>query len=450
MSSMVATCSSPLKLPAPLFPVQEAESVCRQQHTPVPSLHVLTSPNLPPSTHGIQPAPQAPTGHPPQGDPGLPASQRGKRQRGPSWSEAEIRDLLGLWGEEEVLQVMGIKQRNADVFARLAEGLAAWGHPVLTPDHFRSKMKALRQGYAQARDTASRCGATPTTCSFYRELGNPGPPVHLLPPANLDTSGDKPQQAPETEASPAPQGPQQEPTPGAAQQEEEAAASSKGALLIDLPSHSSSRASARWVSPACGSRAERQLHHLRALRAQALCLLCWTAHWGHRSRPTQQRSPDQAKDEPDSAGAIPGRPLTPSCSPPSGISWRCLSTACRWRSSSSTCRSEHWPGTRRLGGLSCGPLSGSWSTWPPPSLRLPSLQAALHQQLSWSLPPRGTTGLRTRPGPICRFSRPLPSLNRASGPDVGRAPPHARCWKTGEGPRTLPPLLCTYSPHLCK
>ncbi|XP_074845092.1 uncharacterized protein LOC142010598 [Carettochelys insculpta] len=165
--------------------------------------------------------------------------------------EAEIQDLLGLWGEEEVLQVMGSKRRNADAFAQLAEGLAARAHPAHTPDHVRSKVKLLRQGCARAQDTASQSGATPAACPFYRELrAILGPQYTSSPPATLDTSGDKPQQALET--SPAPQGPPQEPTPGTPEEEEESS-SDRGGLQIDLPSRSSSRASARRVSPDRGS-----------------------------------------------------------------------------------------------------------------------------------------------------------------------------------------------------
>ncbi|XP_074854610.1 uncharacterized protein LOC142015095 [Carettochelys insculpta] len=198
---------------------------------------------------------QARPGDPPKGSQGSqPSSQSGKRQRDPSWTEAELRDLLGLWREEEVLQVMGSKRRNADAFARLAEGLATRGHPARTPDHVRSKVKELWQGYARAGDAAGRSGAAPITCPFYRELRDIVGPRHTTsPPATLDTSADKPQQAPESapETSPAPQGPPQEPTPGAPEEEE--SSSSDGGLHIIMASRRSSQASAHWVSPDRGS-----------------------------------------------------------------------------------------------------------------------------------------------------------------------------------------------------
>ncbi|XP_074834718.1 uncharacterized protein LOC142002476 [Carettochelys insculpta] len=157
---------------------------------------------------------------------------------------------------------MGSKRRNADAFARLAEGLAAQGHPARTLDHVRSKVKELRQGYARAWDAASRSGATPITCPFYRELRDILGPRHTSsPPATLDTSANEPQQAlqPESipEVSPAPRGPPLEPTPGPSWQEEEeeggSSSAESGLQILLLPSRSSSRASAPRGSPDRGS-----------------------------------------------------------------------------------------------------------------------------------------------------------------------------------------------------
>ncbi|XP_074843907.1 uncharacterized protein LOC142009567 [Carettochelys insculpta] len=159
---------------------------------------------------------------------------------------------------------MGSKRWNADAFVRLANGLAARGHPARIPDHVRSKVKELRQGYARAQDAASRSGATPVTCPFYRELRDILGSRHTSsPPATLDTSADEPQQALQTEsapeASPAPQGPPPEAIPGTSRQEEEeeeeggGSSSAESSLQILLPSRSSSRASAPRGSPDRGS-----------------------------------------------------------------------------------------------------------------------------------------------------------------------------------------------------
>ncbi|XP_074840778.1 uncharacterized protein LOC142007972 [Carettochelys insculpta] len=153
---------------------------------------------------------------------------------------------------------MGSKRRDADAFARLAEGLAARGHPAHTPDHVQSKVKELCQGYAGARDAASRSGAAPVTCPIYRELRDILGPQHTSSPlATLDTSAEEPQQAPEVEstpeASPAPRGPPQEPTSGAPEEEGDSSSIDTGLQILLLPSWSSSRASAPRVSPDRGS-----------------------------------------------------------------------------------------------------------------------------------------------------------------------------------------------------
>ncbi|XP_074862218.1 uncharacterized protein LOC142019356 [Carettochelys insculpta] len=265
LSSLAAAWSGPLKVPSPSLTLQEAEATCRLQPAHAASLHSPQPPSQPAAMASQQP-PQRPQGTPPKGSQGSQPSQRasqsGKRQRGPSWTEAELRDLLGLWSEEEVLQVMGSKRRNADVFARLADGLAAQGHPARTPDHVRSKVKELRQGYARARDAASRSGAAPVTCPFYRELRDILGSRHTSsPPATLDTSADEAQQTlqPESapEASPAPRGPPPEAIPGTSRQEEEEGGSSStesSLQILLLPSQSSSRASDPRGSPDRGSR----------------------------------------------------------------------------------------------------------------------------------------------------------------------------------------------------
>ncbi|XP_074838529.1 uncharacterized protein LOC142004751 [Carettochelys insculpta] len=172
----------------------------------------------PPGSHTSAPRRPPPKGS--QGSQGTRAgSQAGKQQRDPSWMEAELRDLPGLWSEEEVLQVMGSKRRNTDAFARLAEGLAARGHPACAPDHVQSKVKELRQGCARARDAASQSGAAPVTCPFYRELRDIlGPRYTSSTPATLDTLAEEPQQAPGSESapevSPTPWGPPRSPLPG--------------------------------------------------------------------------------------------------------------------------------------------------------------------------------------------------------------------------------------------
>ncbi|XP_074839743.1 uncharacterized protein LOC142007105 isoform X2 [Carettochelys insculpta] len=257
LSSLVAAWSGPLKVPSPSLPLQEAEGTCTRGQPAPPSA-------TQPAAMAARQPPQRPQGTPPKGSQGSQPSQRGsqagKRQRGPSWTEAELRDLLGLWSEEEVLQVMGSKRRNADAFARLAEGLAARGHPACTPDHVRSKVKELRQGYSRAQDAASQSGAAPVTCPFYRELRDILGPRHTSsPPATLDTSADEPQQALQMESAPGGKPRTPEATPGTSRQKEEeeeegGSSSTESSLqILLLPSRSSSRASAPRGSPDRGS-----------------------------------------------------------------------------------------------------------------------------------------------------------------------------------------------------
>ncbi|XP_074865086.1 uncharacterized protein LOC142020795 isoform X1 [Carettochelys insculpta] len=283
-----------------------------------------------------------------------PGSQPGKRQQGPSSMEAEIRDLLGLWGEEEVLQVMGSKRRNADAFARLAEGLAARGHPACTPDHVRSKVKELRQGYARARDAASQYGAALPLAPFTGSSGPswaPGtsPPLQpLLTP--WPTSPSRPwRRSPPWRQAPHSRCPPRSPPLGCWRRRRRGnpppatggstSPCHPGAPAGHLP---------RGCPPTVG--VDRQLHHRRPQRAPAKSPWSRRAHRGHRCRPAPWRSTDQPQDGADGGTTTQGQPRTPSCSQPSGVSWRCRSSACGWRSSGWSSRSERWPGTRRHGG----------------------------------------------------------------------------------------------------
>ncbi|XP_075757470.1 uncharacterized protein LOC142818867 [Pelodiscus sinensis] len=101
----------------------------------------------------------------PSGDPA-----RGSKRRAPSWSGPELKTLLELWGEEEALQALKSRQRNADIYGRMAEALAQKGHYPHTQDQVRSKVKELWQGYVKAREESSRSGAAPYYCPYYSEL----------------------------------------------------------------------------------------------------------------------------------------------------------------------------------------------------------------------------------------------------------------------------------------
>ncbi|XP_074834129.1 uncharacterized protein LOC142002161 [Carettochelys insculpta] len=226
---------------------QPARLPAAQRHPPPAAMAAHQPPKRPQVTH-------------PKGSQGSQAgSQLGKRQRGPSWTEAEIRDLPGLWSEEEVLQVMGSKRQNADPFSWLAEGLAARGHPVRTPDHVRSKVKELRQGYARAWERPADLGPPPSLAPFTGSSGKswaPGTPPPLRP---LLTPQSTSPSRPQRRSSPWRQalhlrGPPRSPPLGHQRRRRRGGSSSSDVgLHITLPSRSSSRASAHPVSPDRGS-----------------------------------------------------------------------------------------------------------------------------------------------------------------------------------------------------
>ncbi|XP_074840125.1 uncharacterized protein LOC142007398 [Carettochelys insculpta] len=211
---------------------------------------------------------------------------------------------------------MGSKRRKADAFTWLAEGLAARGHPAHTPDHVRSKVKELQQGYAQARDAASRSGAAPVTCPFYRELREILGPQHTSSlPATLDTSADEPQQAPEAEstleASPATQGPSPRSPPLGHRRRRRG---------DPPPAMRGSRSPSRPGAPAgrlptgCPLTVgvDHQLHHRRVRRAPERCQWSWRAHRGHHCRPAPQRSTNQPQGGADGGPSTThGRRRTP-------------------------------------------------------------------------------------------------------------------------------------------
>ncbi|XP_074855773.1 uncharacterized protein LOC142015818 [Carettochelys insculpta] len=319
---------------------------------------------------------------------------------------------------------MGSKRQNADVFARLAEGLAARGHPACTPDHVRSKVKELRQGYARAD-----LGPPPPLAPFTGSSGKSWAPGTPPPPlATLDTSADESQQVPETEstpeASPAPQGAPPGAHPGTQEEEEEA--SSDGGLLIDLPFRSSSRASTRWVFPDRGTGPSAAPSE--GPESTGAASVVPESPLG----PSQQASPSAEH------GPAPGRSRQQRSHPQASTDSQLLATL---RCQLEVCErrlqvEEPW---LHLQERVLAWRQEAWGAFthtfqdiarhlaPPPlrpPLHLPLRLPSLHHQPSWGLPPRGTMGLRTPPGPICRFSRPPPSLDGASGPDVGRAPPH--------------------------
>ncbi|XP_074860695.1 uncharacterized protein LOC142018636 [Carettochelys insculpta] len=210
-----------------------------------------------------------------------------------------------------------------------------------------------------------------------------GPRHTSSPPATLDTSAKELQQALEVEsapaASPTPQGPPQEPTPGAPEEEEEEgeSSSSDAGLRIAIPSRSSSRTSAPRVSPERGSGP--LAAPLEGPESASEVSVVPDSPRGHHSRPVPRWRTDQPHGGEDGGPSTTSRRRrTPSCWPSTVGSWRSPSSGCEWRNTFSSCRSGRWPGASRHGGPSCAPSTVLRTTWPPhaaPAATAPTLPA---------------------------------------------------------------------------
>lgn len=65
------------------------------------------------------------------------------QKRAPSWTSAEILDLIEVWGEVSNLQDLHTRRRNADTYSQMATSLTQKGH-TRTLDQVCMKIKELR------------------------------------------------------------------------------------------------------------------------------------------------------------------------------------------------------------------------------------------------------------------------------------------------------------------
>ncbi|EMP31044.1 hypothetical protein UY3_11831 [Chelonia mydas] len=87
----------------------------------------------------------------------------------PTWSNAELLDLIGIWGEEAVQLHLGSRHRNYGTYGQISRCTIERGHDQDTLQ-CRVKVKELWNAYHKAWE-ANRCsGAVPTYCRFYKEL----------------------------------------------------------------------------------------------------------------------------------------------------------------------------------------------------------------------------------------------------------------------------------------
>ncbi|CAM5103561.1 unnamed protein product [Natator depressus] len=104
-----------------------------------------------------------------------------------AWSERETLDLIAVWEEESVQAELLSKRRNANMYAKIAQGMVQRGYNRDT-QQCRVKVKELRQAYQKTKEANGRSGSEPHTCHFYDQLhgilgGNPT----TTPPLSVDT-----------------------------------------------------------------------------------------------------------------------------------------------------------------------------------------------------------------------------------------------------------------------
>ncbi|XP_050799710.1 zinc finger and SCAN domain-containing protein 20-like [Gopherus flavomarginatus] len=92
-----------------------------------------------------------------------------RTKRAPSWTNAELQDLISVWGEEAVQTQLRSRRRNYDTYGQILQSLMRRGHER-DALQCRVKIKELRSAYCKAREGNRRSGAAPTTCRFYKEL----------------------------------------------------------------------------------------------------------------------------------------------------------------------------------------------------------------------------------------------------------------------------------------
>ncbi|EMP39884.1 hypothetical protein UY3_02903 [Chelonia mydas] len=109
-------------------------------------------------------------------------------KRAPAWSKRETLDLIAVWGEESVQAELRTSRRNADIYAKITQGMVERGYTSDT-QQCRVKVKELRQAYHKTKEANGRSRSEPQICRVYDQLcailgGNPT----SNPPLSVDTS----------------------------------------------------------------------------------------------------------------------------------------------------------------------------------------------------------------------------------------------------------------------
>ncbi|EMP42585.1 hypothetical protein UY3_00148 [Chelonia mydas] len=109
------------------------------------------------------------------------------RKRAPAWTERGTLDRIAVWGEESVQAELRSKRRNANIYAKIAQGMVQRGYNRDT-QKCHMKVKELRQAYQKTKEANGRSRSEPHTCCFYDQLhGILGGDPTTTPPLSVDT-----------------------------------------------------------------------------------------------------------------------------------------------------------------------------------------------------------------------------------------------------------------------
>nr|XP_048718654.1 uncharacterized protein LOC125641985 [Caretta caretta] len=109
-------------------------------------------------------------------------------KRAPAWTKRETLDLIAVWGEASVQAKLRSKRRNANIFAKISQGMLDRGYNRDT-QQCCLKVKELRQAYQKTKEANGCSGSEPHTCRFCDQLhGILGGDPTTTPPLSVDTS----------------------------------------------------------------------------------------------------------------------------------------------------------------------------------------------------------------------------------------------------------------------
>ncbi|EMP32465.1 hypothetical protein UY3_10429 [Chelonia mydas] len=87
-------------------------------------------------------------------------------RRSPTWSNAELLDLISIWGKEAVQSQLCSSCRNDDTYGQISRCMTERGHDQDTLQ-CTVEVKELRNAYHKAWEANA---AAPMSCQFYKEL----------------------------------------------------------------------------------------------------------------------------------------------------------------------------------------------------------------------------------------------------------------------------------------